>query len=45
MDFWLRPREDSTWHGELAGWVVIVGILGVTLIAFLAIGHDGWIKV
>lgn len=38
MDFWLRPREDSTWRGELAGWAVIAGIIGVTLGAFLALG-------
>jgi antibiotic biosynthesis monooxygenase (ABM) superfamily enzyme len=38
MDFWLRPREDFAWRDELAGWVVIVGILGTTLVAFLELG-------
>ncbi|MGH8048729.1 MAG: antibiotic biosynthesis monooxygenase [Chthoniobacterales bacterium] len=38
MNFWLRPTPDATWRGELAGWAVIAGILGVTLCVFLALG-------
>ncbi|MDD5199397.1 MAG: antibiotic biosynthesis monooxygenase [Terrimicrobiaceae bacterium] len=36
MHFWLRPRERFNWRGELAGWAVIVGTIGVTLLAFLS---------
>ncbi len=35
MDFWLRPRPDSTWRGQVAGWAVIFGILALTLVGFL----------
>jgi hypothetical protein len=38
MGFWLRPPADATWRGELAGWAVIAGIIGVTLGALLALG-------
>lgn len=31
MNFWLRPGPDSTWRSELAGWCIILGIIGLTL--------------
>lgn len=38
MNFWLRPGPESTWRNELAGWVIILGILGVTLTVCLLAG-------
>jgi antibiotic biosynthesis monooxygenase (ABM) superfamily enzyme len=40
MSFWLRPGPTFTWRQELAGLALILGILCVTLGAFLAI--EGW---
>lgn len=31
MNFWLRPSPDSTWRNELAGWGILLGIIGLTL--------------
>jgi antibiotic biosynthesis monooxygenase (ABM) superfamily enzyme len=38
MNFWLRPGPESTWRSELAGWVIILGILGLTLTVCLLAG-------
>jgi antibiotic biosynthesis monooxygenase (ABM) superfamily enzyme len=38
MNFWLRPRADSTWRVEALGLAVIVAVLGVTLGVTLAAG-------
>jgi len=35
MNFWLRPGADTTWQHELAGWAIIAGIIGSTLLSFL----------
>jgi uncharacterized protein len=37
MNFWLHSPPDATWRHELAGWAIIMGILGVTLGAFLSL--------
>ena len=29
MNFWLRPRPDATWRTELAGWSVLLGLIGI----------------
>jgi antibiotic biosynthesis monooxygenase (ABM) superfamily enzyme len=31
MNFWLRPGPDFTWRNELAGWCILLGIIGLTL--------------
>jgi antibiotic biosynthesis monooxygenase (ABM) superfamily enzyme len=31
MSFWLRPKPGRPWWSELAGWGVLLGILGTTL--------------
>lgn len=38
MNFWLRPSPDATWRSELAGWSIVLGILGLTLIISLLAG-------
>jgi antibiotic biosynthesis monooxygenase (ABM) superfamily enzyme len=36
MDFWLRPRADTTAREQLVGWIVILGLLAGTLVTALA---------
>jgi len=38
MDFWLRPAPGATWRSELAGWAILLGIIGLTLTACLLAG-------
>lgn len=38
MGFWLRPRPDRTWRSELAGWAILLGLVGATLATALRIG-------
>jgi len=39
MGFWLRPAPGATWRTQLAGWAILLGILGLTLaISLLANG-------
>lgn len=35
MNFWLRPGAGFTWRSELAGCVIIFGVIGLTLLSFL----------
>ena len=37
MTFWLRPGADAGWGSEVAGWLVILGLLGATLAGALLI--------
>ncbi len=38
MNFWLRPGPDSPWRNELAGWVILLGIICLTLTICLLAG-------
>lgn len=31
MNFWLRPGPDANWQSELAGWAILLGVIGITL--------------
>ena len=38
MSFWLKPVENASWLSELAGWAILLGIMGLTLFVSLAFG-------
>ncbi len=38
MNFWLRPSPDFTWRGEVTGWSIVLGIIGLTLVVCLMAG-------
>ncbi len=38
MNFWLRPGPGATWRTELAGWVILLGIVGLTMAVCLFSG-------
>jgi antibiotic biosynthesis monooxygenase (ABM) superfamily enzyme len=38
MRFWLKPAAEFDWRRELAGLSVVLGIVGLTLAGFLALG-------
>ena len=37
MNFWLRPSADFSWRSEFAGCAIIAGVIGLTLLGFLAL--------
>jgi len=37
MNFWLRPAADFSWQGEFAGYAIITGVIGLTLLSFLVL--------
>lgn len=38
MNFWLRPGPGTTWRSELAGWAILLGVIGLTLAICLLAG-------
>jgi len=38
MQFWLRPAGQLDWRRELAGFAVVLGIIGISLAVFLLVG-------
>jgi len=38
MNFWLRPGPAATWRSELAGWGILLGVVGLTLAICLRAG-------
>lgn len=39
MNFWLRPKPGYPWWKELAGWMILLSLLGVTLAVTLIVGN------
>jgi antibiotic biosynthesis monooxygenase (ABM) superfamily enzyme len=37
MSFWLNPGASPAWWRELAGWAVVLGLIGATLAVFLVV--------
>lgn len=31
MGFWLKPKLNATWRTELAGWLIILGVISIAL--------------
>lgn len=38
MRFWLNPPPRADWRREVCGWVILLGVIGVTLGVALAVG-------